>query len=74
MAAEDESRKLSDIFDDGLDLFNTVSKTDEATNSSNIQVCHCVVHFIIGERFLRLPQSCKRHIPLNILCRTHFLG
>lgn len=37
MAAEDETRKLSDIFDEGLDLFNRVSKTDEATNSSNIQ-------------------------------------
>lgn len=38
MAAEDENRKLSDIFDEGLDLFNRVSKTNEATNSSNIQV------------------------------------
>ncbi|XP_034253784.1 immunoglobulin-binding protein 1 [Thrips palmi] len=37
MAAEDENRKLSDIFDEGLDLFNRVSKTDEATNSSNVQ-------------------------------------
>ncbi|KAJ1532325.1 hypothetical protein ONE63_000932 [Megalurothrips usitatus] len=37
MAAEDDSKKLSEIFDEALDVFNRVSKTDEATNSSNIQ-------------------------------------
>ncbi|XP_063221086.1 immunoglobulin-binding protein 1 [Bacillus rossius redtenbacheri] len=36
--SNDETKKLSDMFDEGLDAFNSISNTEEPTNSSGIQV------------------------------------
>jgi hypothetical protein len=49
MASNDEpsEKKLSQIFDDGLKIFDDVSKSMEATNSSTVQVS------IISKRVLR---------------------
>ncbi|CAG2066745.1 unnamed protein product, partial [Timema podura] len=39
MAANDEvdEKKLSDLFDEGFDIFNAISSTSEATNSGKVQ-------------------------------------
>lgn len=39
MSADDDSTEnLVKIFQEGLDLFNVIDKTDEPTNSSEVQV------------------------------------
>lgn len=38
MAEEESGENLAKLFQEGLDLFNDIQKTDEPTNSSNIQV------------------------------------
>ncbi|KAJ8880368.1 hypothetical protein PR048_016837 [Dryococelus australis] len=35
--SDDEAKKLSDMFDEGLGAFNSISNTEEATNSSDVQ-------------------------------------
>lgn len=51
MASDDESiENLSKIFQEGLDLFNNIDKTDEPTNSSEVQVSFICLLFIFGLR------------------------
>jgi len=47
----DDSVKLSDIFDEGLRIFHEVSKTNEPTNSPDVQVSNepnyqCLKHSV----------------------------
>ena len=39
-STEEETKKLSQIYDEGMNMYEDVFKTSEATNSNNIQVIH----------------------------------
>lgn len=38
--SEDENKTLSDLFDDGLDIYERILKSEEDSSSSNYQVRH----------------------------------
>lgn len=44
--ANNEDKKLLDLFDEGFSLFMSLQSCDEPTNSLNIQVC---LKFFFGE-------------------------
>lgn len=38
MADEENPENLTKLFDEGLSMYNKITNTDEATNSSSVQV------------------------------------